>query len=243
MSTYAPPRWNPSYKQFPPPFQGAPPIPAGVNIPQSHWNQGTWIPNPAYNPQAPRHPNIPQWMPGPAWGSYYGQHPYPGHQQQQQQQQQSFNPYKRQPRPPSAEYLASKLSDNPLGLSNMIPASVTYPYSTPFFIINHRFSEELERQERERQRLDQEQHNQDPDASTPWIWNPRSLDDDDSDPRPNNNRRLSSTPSNTLQCRSQSYPHRTSRHQSKTRQHFRCFSERHNSQQYLRHTDKSGTTT
>lgn len=123
MATYAPQRWHNNHPQpqnafAPPPFQGAPPIPAGVNIPAQQWNSGVWMPNPQFNPQAAR-PSA-TWMPGRAWHQF-GQQPYP---QQQQQQQQSFNPYKRQPRAPSAEYLATKLSDNPLGLTNMIPAQV-----------------------------------------------------------------------------------------------------------------------
>jgi hypothetical protein len=60
-------------------------------------------------------------MPGNGWGIQQPNVYYPAYQQQQQQQQ-SFNPYKRQPKPPSAEYLALKLSDNPLGLTNMVPA-------------------------------------------------------------------------------------------------------------------------
>jgi len=86
-----------------PPFSGAPPLPAGVKIPVQHWNGGHWIPNPHFNPLAPPWPG-PAWMPSHAWHL-----PPP------------VNPYKRQPRQPSAEYLAHKLSDNPLGLSNMIP--------------------------------------------------------------------------------------------------------------------------
>jgi hypothetical protein len=45
-------------------------------------------------------------------------------QQQQMAAAAAYNPYKRVPRPPSAEYLATKLSDNPLGLSNMVPRCV-----------------------------------------------------------------------------------------------------------------------
>jgi hypothetical protein len=118
------PRW-PTAQQIQnpaPPFTGAPPIPAGVNIPPTHWNAGTWIPNPHYNPQAARS-SAPAWLPAQAWGFVPHPHQFrPQQQQQQQQQQQHYNPYKRQPRAPSAEYLATKLSDNPLGLTNMIPA-------------------------------------------------------------------------------------------------------------------------
>jgi len=106
-----------SYWQNPPgavpPFPGAPPIPAGVNIPVQHWNGGHWIPNPYFNPLTAARPG-PAWMPSQAWLLRHPLAPPP--------MQHQVNPYKRQPREPSAEYLASKLSDNPLGLTNMIPA-------------------------------------------------------------------------------------------------------------------------
>ncbi|EKM75796.1 hypothetical protein AGABI1DRAFT_131874 [Agaricus bisporus var. burnettii JB137-S8] len=147
--------WQQHPHNVPPPFQGAPPPPNGVNVP--YWNQGTWMPNPHYNPHAGR-PAATQWLPGNGWGipQATGAY-YPAYQQQQQQ---SFNPYKRQPKPPSAEYLALKLSDNPLGLTNMVPA------------------EEVERQERERQEEQQAQVTQ----TTPWLWAPRQLDEDEDDP-------------------------------------------------------------
>ncbi|KAF5346380.1 hypothetical protein D9756_011400 [Leucocoprinus leucothites] len=154
MASYVGPRWQTATNAAPP-FSGAPPIPAGANIPAHQWNAGNWIPNPNFNPQAAR-PSGPVWMPAPAWGpNMFPQYRPP----QQQQQQQHFNPYKRQPRQPSAEYLATKLSDNPLGLTNMIPA------------------EELARREREQQ----EKEPVEADASTPWLWNPRDLDADESD--------------------------------------------------------------
>ncbi|KAL9709936.1 hypothetical protein Ac2012v2_006996 [Leucoagaricus gongylophorus] len=123
-----------------PPFSGAPPLPAGAKIPVPHWNGGHWIPNPHFNPLAPPRPG-PAWMPSHAWHL-----PPP------------VNPYKRQPRQPSAEYLAHKLSDNPLGLSNMIP---------------------VEQLEREKQAQAEAAT-----TSTPWIWNPRTLDTDTDPPVP-----------------------------------------------------------
>ena len=122
----APPNW------VPPPFQGPPPIPTGVNPQQ--WQAGFWQYNPAYNYQRAQQQQqqyVP-WIPSRHWSvpaqqRQQPQQPQQPQQQQQQQQQQqpssqAHNPYKRVPRPPSAEYLASRLSDNPLGLSNMIPA-------------------------------------------------------------------------------------------------------------------------
>ncbi|PPR08252.1 hypothetical protein CVT24_001294 [Panaeolus cyanescens] len=141
-----------------PPFAGPPPIPQGYAINPQQWQAGFWQYNPAYNPnraqaaasaqQQQQQQQHALWLPSHAWASRASQ-------QAQQTQQQSFNPYKRQVKEPSPEYLATKLSDNPLGLSNMIPA------------------EELERQKAEAEA----QAN----AQTPWIWKPRSLDDDDED--------------------------------------------------------------
>ena len=125
-----PPNW------VPPPFQGPPPIPTGVNPQQ--WQAGFWQYNPAYNYQRAQQPQqqyVP-WIPSRHWGvpaqqrqpqqqpqqPQKSQQPQQTQQQQQQPSSQPHNPYKRVPRPPSAEYLASSLSDNPLGLSNMIRA-------------------------------------------------------------------------------------------------------------------------
>ena len=99
------------------------------------------------------------WIPSRHWG-------VPAQQRQQHQQQQpssqSHNPYKRVPRPPSAEYLASRLSDNPLGLSNMIPVWVLFTCPITDLIFP---SEELDEQS---QSSPEESH-------TPWIWNPAEL--------------------------------------------------------------------
>lgn len=100
----APPGWAP-------PFQGPPPMPAGVLVNPQQWQMGSWAFNPAYNPQQYPAPAIP-WMPAQAWP----QMPRP-----QPQQQANFNPYKKIIKPPSAEYLAMKLSDNGLDLHDMVP--------------------------------------------------------------------------------------------------------------------------
>lgn len=104
-----------------PPYQGAaPPIPPGVNVNPQQWQTGVWAFNPAFNAQRPPAQHVP-WIPGQAWRPQMRQHP-----QGQQQQQANFNPYKKVIKPPSAEYLAEPLRDNPLGLTNMIPAYVVY---------------------------------------------------------------------------------------------------------------------
>ncbi|KAF9475717.1 hypothetical protein BDN70DRAFT_883334 [Pholiota conissans] len=119
---------------MPPPYAGAPPLPPGANIPQAQWQAGFWAPNPAYKghpgggvgPGGQQQGHVP-WIPSQQW-MVHRQHPPPG-QQHQQQQQSTYNPYKRHPRPPSAEYLAMKLVDNPLGLQNMTPVSMYVPFS------------------------------------------------------------------------------------------------------------------
>ena len=104
-----PPGWAP-------PFAGAaPPVPPGVN--PNLWGAGAWQFNPAYlYSQAGQPPpqNNAGWAAGYGWNG-----PVPG--QHHHHQQPTFNPYKRVPRPPSAEYMANSLVQNPLGLSNMIP--------------------------------------------------------------------------------------------------------------------------
>lgn len=101
-----------------PPFAGAPPpVPPGVN-PQM-WGAGAWQFNSAYqyhHSGQPPPPNSAGWAAGFGW--YGGMQPGG-------QPAASYNPYKRAPRAPSAEYLASELSDNPLGLTNMIPRYVS----------------------------------------------------------------------------------------------------------------------
>ncbi|KAJ7770620.1 hypothetical protein B0H16DRAFT_1715277 [Mycena metata] len=78
----------------------------------------------------------------------------------------SYNPYKRVPRPPSAEYLATKLSDNPLGLTNMVPREELFGPTTDEGIA----------------------------AATPWIWNPRGLDPDDNEQGTSTNSRRAEPP-------------------------------------------------
>ncbi|KAG5641387.1 hypothetical protein DXG03_005354 [Asterophora parasitica] len=135
-----------------PPYQGAaPPMPAGVSVNATQWNMGSWAFNPAYNAQrypAPQPQQQQQWMPARAWGhAYYGQHI--AHPQQQQQQAASFNPYRKVIKPPSAEYLATRLTNNGLDLHNMVP--IADPHGDA----------------------------EDPNVpKTPWIWNPATLQND-----------------------------------------------------------------
>ncbi|KIK70123.1 hypothetical protein GYMLUDRAFT_34588 [Collybiopsis luxurians FD-317 M1] len=145
-----------SSNSYPQPYPGAPPIPQGYNVNPTQWNAGVWQRNPHFNwnqsaAQAPQA----SWVPGQAWSQ----------SQQQQQQQQSYNPYKRVVNPPSAQYLAQKLSDNPLGLTNMIPREELYGPGVDGAP-----------------------------PETPWIWAPRNLDDEDSPDRPNNLRQSSEPP-------------------------------------------------
>lgn len=95
-----------------PPFQGPPPMPPGMMANPQQWQMGSWVFNPAYNSQQYPAPVVP-WMPGQAWS-----HVAPP---QHQQQQAAFNPYKKVIKPPSAEYLATKISDNGLDLHGMVP--------------------------------------------------------------------------------------------------------------------------
>ncbi|KAF8882193.1 hypothetical protein CPB84DRAFT_1851353 [Gymnopilus junonius] len=121
------PNWAPG----PPPYPGAPPIPPGVSVNPQAWNAGVWQYNPAYkrSAQQQQQQHVP-WIPSHHW---IPQQPQSNPSQQPAQPPQpshhaSFNPYKRQPREPSAEYLATELSDNPLGLFNMTPATVEEYY-------------------------------------------------------------------------------------------------------------------
>jgi len=111
-----------------PPFSGAPPIPTGVSVNPQQWQAGYWQYNPAYNQNQNTHQQHALWIPSQRWNypqqqqqssASQQQQQQAAQQQQQQQQQANYNPYKRQPRPPSAEYLATKLVENPLGLFGM----------------------------------------------------------------------------------------------------------------------------
>ncbi|KAJ7136129.1 hypothetical protein C8R44DRAFT_976822 [Mycena epipterygia] len=158
---YAMPSRAYSYPQAPPgfpqlPFNGPPPKPPHIRVNPQDWKNGSWSMNPAFNSSQwslSSTQSGQSWVPSQAW-----------HQQRQQewqvQQQQmaaaaaaGFNPYKRVPRPPSAEYMATKLSDNPLGLTNMVPREELYGPTNEEGIA----------------------------APTPWIWNPRGLDADESE--------------------------------------------------------------
>ncbi|KAK7018989.1 hypothetical protein R3P38DRAFT_1282973 [Favolaschia claudopus] len=131
------------------PYNGPPPKPSHIRVNQQDWQNGSWVMNPAYNPSSKWAGTSSQgWVPSQAW-----------HQQRQQEwaamQQHmaanaAHNPYKRQPRPPSAEYLATRLVDNPLGLTNMVPRDQLYGPSNEEGLA----------------------------AATPWIWNPRDLNPD-----------------------------------------------------------------
>jgi hypothetical protein len=113
--TRTPPMHNTRAKPRPPPgwipFAGAPPVPPGVN--PYIWSAGAWQLNPAYrNHRITSYGgnyNNPTWVAGYGW--YDAAQPPPA----------GYNLYKRVPRQASAEYWAVALSDNPLGLTNMIP--------------------------------------------------------------------------------------------------------------------------
>jgi hypothetical protein len=105
-----------------PPFQGPPPIPSGMKVNPQLWQAGRWQFNHAFyaqqqkrqSHQQPQHP----WSASQAW------------QQSRSQEHTSKNPHKRTTKPPSAEYLATSLSDNPLGLTDMIPAYASFVFET-----------------------------------------------------------------------------------------------------------------
>ncbi|KAF8621223.1 hypothetical protein AX15_007939 [Amanita polypyramis BW_CC] len=135
-----------------PPYQGAPPMPSGINVNPQLWQAGRWQLNPAYFAQhqgRPSQPNQHTWAAAQTW--------------QQPRPQESKNPYKRTPKPPSAEYLATRLSDNPLGLTDMIPA------------------EELYAQQQANETANDLRGTSGTAAVSPWIWNPPSLEPDDDD--------------------------------------------------------------
>lgn len=145
MSAYAPPTRASVPPGWVPPYQGPPPIPANMNVNQQQWNAGHWQFNSAFSNQRPAPQYQMPWQPGQAW-------PQMSQHFQATQRQQPQNPYKKTVREPSAEYLASSLSDNPLGLHGLVP-------------LENRYGDEGQ-----------------PDAPTPWIWNPDKLADDDAPP-------------------------------------------------------------
>ncbi|KAF8628289.1 hypothetical protein AX17_005993 [Amanita inopinata Kibby_2008] len=134
-----------------PPYQGPPPIPAGMNVNPQLWQAGKWQLNPTYFSQLQGRPpqsNQHTWAAGQAW------------QNQRSQESASKNPYKRVPKPPSAEYLATQLSDNPLGLSDMIPAVQYYAQQQANDAANSSTDDD-----RRNTAI----------ADSPWIWNPPQL--------------------------------------------------------------------
>ncbi|KAJ7484653.1 hypothetical protein FB451DRAFT_1233061 [Mycena latifolia] len=155
---YAMPSRSSSYPQAPPgfpqlPFNGPPPKPPHIRVNPQDWQNGSWAMNPAFNSSQwslSSSQSSQSWVPSQAWHQQRAQEWQV--QQQQMAAAAAYNPYKRVPRPPSAEYLATKLSDNPLGLSNMVPREELFGPSNEEGIA----------------------------APTPWIWNPRGLDPDDS---------------------------------------------------------------
>lgn len=118
---------------LPPNFPGPPPMPPGANT-HPHWKAGFWQYNPAYNMNGAG-PGV-HWAPGMGWA---------------QNVPANFNPYKRVPRPASPSYWRTQLSENGLGLENMVPA----------------------RTDRDRESTRDVQGDTAP--QTPWIWNPPSL--------------------------------------------------------------------
>jgi hypothetical protein len=107
-----PPHWRP-------PFPGPPPMPQGMSMNPQHWAAGQWQFNPSFNSrrfnpsvQGP-HQSASQWAPGYGWGGTQPGMGVPQH-----------NPYKRVPRQPDPSYWETELSDNPLGLIDMVPRCV-----------------------------------------------------------------------------------------------------------------------
>ncbi|KAJ6590501.1 hypothetical protein DFH09DRAFT_1139525 [Mycena vulgaris] len=157
---YAMPSRSYSYPQAPPgfpqlPFNGPPPKPPHIRVNPQDWQNGSWSMNPAFNSSqwsSSSSQSNQSWIPSQAWHQQRAQE-WQVQQQQMAAAAAAYNPYKRVPRPPSAEYLATKLSDNPLGLSNMVPRDQLYGPSDEEGIA----------------------------APTPWIWNPRGLDADETE--------------------------------------------------------------
>ncbi|KAJ2936517.1 hypothetical protein H1R20_g578, partial [Candolleomyces eurysporus] len=197
----------------------APPLPSPPNLTQSiqpaAWQAGYWQPNPHYNPTRAygaipypfvarrahyypgAQPAFIQWVPAQQWQLARAQQA--AQMAQQQQQAQNYNPYRKKVKPPSAEYLASSLSDNPLGLENMDPTKSLYNALPPEAIAGLN---------------DGADH-----THTPWIWKPKDLEnpprqeevpesssessseedsDDDDDDNPPRQIHLSPSPVSTL---------------------------------------------
>ncbi len=100
-----------------PPFPGAPPLPAGMSVNPQQWQAGYWQYNPAWKSNQSSKQHVP-WIPSHHWMPQYNNR-QPNSSITQQQQQVQHNPYKRVPRAPSAEYLATELVENPLGLTGL----------------------------------------------------------------------------------------------------------------------------
>ncbi|KAJ7057767.1 hypothetical protein C8F01DRAFT_1256388 [Mycena amicta] len=113
---------RPGFPQVP--FNGPPPKPPHIRANPQDWQNGSWSMNPAFNASQWSLSSASAWMPGQAWGQRQAAE-WQAHQQQMAAAA-AYNPFKRNPRPPSAEYLATKLSENPLGLTNMIPRETLF---------------------------------------------------------------------------------------------------------------------
>ncbi|THU88739.1 hypothetical protein K435DRAFT_803277 [Dendrothele bispora CBS 962.96] len=144
------------------PFSGAPPIPNGFNINPNLWQAGQWMPNPGFNWNSIVS-TAQNWAPSAAWGRIAGSNGAGaataggGNAGQtgtggRPAQAASRNPYKRIPKEPSPEYLAQPLSNNPLGLIDMVPREQLYGPGKDGAL-----------------------------PETPWIWNPKDLDDENTD--------------------------------------------------------------
>lgn len=91
-------------------YPGPPPAPPGID--SRTWFGGQWQINPMFRGNAAAAVQPQAWAPHPSWGVPPVAAP-------------SFNPYKRIPNPGDANYWQTKLSENPLGLENMIPCVVS----------------------------------------------------------------------------------------------------------------------
>jgi hypothetical protein len=164
---YSQPTWGP------PPFQGAPPpMPAGYSgMNAQQWNSGQWMPNPQYDPrQYPQPQNA--WQPGFGWQAP-NMPRWPGGPAAPQQQRAfppNYNPYKRQVKPPSEEYMSQPITNNGLQLDSLVEVYVKAPSISfrmctnvlVFLLSPNRYGDET------------------PEAAphTPWIWNPVTLSND-----------------------------------------------------------------